>query len=50
MEQPLNLLFGYPGQPQTGLIVVVVQFCILAAGLELAGRAQRKAAATATVP
>jgi len=46
VEQPLNLLFGSPGQPQTGLIVVVVQFCILAAGLELAGRAQQKAAAT----
>ena len=44
LQHPLNLLFGYPGQPQTGLIVVVVQFCILAAGLELAGRAQQKAA------
>jgi len=45
MDQPLNILFGYPGQPQTGLIVVVIQFCILAAGLELAGRAQQKEAA-----
>ena len=44
LQHPLNLLFGYPGQPQTGLIVVVIQFCILAAGLELAGRAQQKAA------
>ena len=50
LEQPLNLLFGYPGQPQTGLIVVVIQFCVLAAGLELAGRAQQQAAATATAP
>lgn len=38
LTTPLNLLFGTPGQPQTGLIVSVVQFCILAAGLELAGR------------
>lgn len=50
LEQPLNLLFGYPGQPQTGLIVVVIQFCVLAAGLELAGRAQQEAAITATTP
>jgi len=49
-QQPLNILFGYPGQPQTGLIVVVIQFCILAAGLELAGRAQRKTASTAIQP
>lgn len=47
LEQPLNILFGFPGQPQTGLIVVVIQFCILAAGLELAGRAQQKDAAEA---
>jgi len=45
IELPLNLLFGYPGQPQNGLLVVVIQFCLLAAGLELAGRAQQKAAA-----
>ncbi len=44
VEQPLNILFGYPGQPQTGLIIVIIQFCILAAGLELAGRAQHEAA------
>jgi hypothetical protein len=47
-EHPLNILFGFPGQPQTGLIVVVVQFCVLAAGLELAGRAQQQARADAT--
>lgn len=47
-EHPLNILFGFPGQPQTGLIVVVVQFCVLAAGLELAGRAQQQATAGAT--
>ena len=46
-EHPLNILFGFPGQPQTGLIVVVVQFCVLAAGLELAGRAQQQATAGA---
>ncbi|MBK4217425.1 hypothetical protein JJJ17_15965 [Paracoccus caeni] len=39
LATPLSLLFGAPGQPQDGLIVSVVQFCILAAGLELAGRA-----------
>ncbi|OQM74177.1 hypothetical protein [Manganibacter manganicus] len=50
VQQPLNLLFGYPGQTQTGLIVVVAQFCILAAGLELAGRAQQKATSTVTQP
>lgn len=42
---PLSLLFGAPGQPQDGLVVSVVQFCILAAGLELAGRAQQARAA-----
>ncbi|MBS7544001.1 hypothetical protein [Ancylobacter oerskovii] len=42
-ERPLSILFGFPGQPQDGLLVVVVQFCILAAGLELAGRAQQHA-------
>ncbi|WP_240200279.1 MULTISPECIES: hypothetical protein [Paracoccus] len=40
-QYPLNLLFGAPGQPQDGVLVCVMQFCILAAGLELAGRAQR---------
>ena len=51
IDLPLHMLFGYPGQPQNGLIVVVIQFCILAAGLELAGRAQQQAAATsATAP
>ncbi len=39
LQTPLNLLFGTPGQPQDGLLVCTVQFCILAAGLELAGRA-----------
>ena len=33
---PMNLLFGTPGQPQNGVVVVVVQFCVLAAGLSLA--------------
>lgn len=33
---PLNLLFGMPGQPQDGVLVMVVQFCVLAAGLSLA--------------
>jgi hypothetical protein len=50
LQHPLNILFGFPGQPQNGLIVVVVQFCILAAGLELAGRAQQRAATSAPVP
>lgn len=42
-QKPLNMLFGMPGQPQDGVVIVVVQFCILAAGLELAGRAQARA-------
>src|SRR5690606_14118179 len=46
-QRPLNILFGVPGQPQDGVVVVVVQFCILAAGLELAGRAQQQAGAKA---
>jgi len=33
---PLNILFGMPGQPQNGVAVVAVQFCILAAGLSMA--------------
>jgi len=41
LAPPLDLLFGAPGQPQRGLLANVAQFCILAAGLELAGRAQR---------
>lgn len=49
-ERPLSILFGVPGQPQDGVIVVVVQFCILAAGLELAGRAQKQAVASAPAP
>lgn len=44
----LNVLFGTAGQPQTGVVVVVAQFCIVAAGLELAGREQAKAASTVT--
>ncbi|WP_243698526.1 hypothetical protein [Paracoccus alkanivorans] len=41
---PLSLLFGTPGQPQTGVVVCVMQFCVLVAGLELASRAQSAAA------
>lgn len=33
---PLNLLFGMPGQPQSGVVVVAAQFCVLAAGLSMA--------------
>lgn len=40
---PLNALFNAPGAPPGGLLVSPLQFCILAAGLELAGRAQDKA-------
>lgn len=40
---PLNALFNAPGAPAGGLLVSPLQFCILAAGLELAGRAQRDA-------
>lgn len=36
----LNALFNAPGAPPGGLLVSPLQFCILAAGLELAGRAQ----------
>src|SRR5690606_10594109 len=39
---PLNALFGMPGQPQGGVLVVAVQFCILAAGLKLALDARQK--------
>ncbi|MDK8874932.1 hypothetical protein [Paracoccus sp. SSJ] len=46
-QYPLGLLFGAPGQPQQGVVVCVLQFCILAAGLELAGRAQAEKAAIA---
>ena len=38
---PLNALFNAPGAPAGGLLVSPLQFCILAAGLELAGRAQQ---------
>ncbi|MCB5362719.1 hypothetical protein H0484_02980 [Pusillimonas sp. CC-YST705] len=44
---PLNLLFGMPGQPQTGVLVVMVQFCVLAAGLNLALASQRAAKVSA---
>ncbi len=40
----LNALFGAPGAPAGGLLVTPLQFCILAAGLELANRAQEAAA------
>lgn len=41
---PLNLLFGMPGQPQTGVVVVAIQFCVLAAALSLAIKARTKEA------
>lgn len=41
LQWPLNILFGMPGQPQEGVLVVVVQFCLLAAGLELSQRARK---------
>ncbi|AEC21197.1 hypothetical protein PT7_2657 [Pusillimonas sp. T7-7] len=44
---PLNLLFGVPGQPQDGVVVMVVQFCVLAAGLSLAMRARKASKAVA---
>lgn len=37
----LNALFNAPGAPPGGLLVAPLQFCILAAGLELAHRAMR---------
>lgn len=37
---PLNALFNAPGAPPGGLLVSPLQFCILAAGLELALRAR----------
>ena len=43
----LNALFGAPGASAGGLLVSPLQFCILAAGLELAGRAQEAALTTA---
>ena len=36
---PLSLLFGTPGGPPGGLLVSPLQFCIIAAGLDLARRA-----------
>nr|WP_257215235.1 hypothetical protein [Pollutimonas harenae] len=44
---PLNVLFGMPGQPQDGVVVMVVQFCILAAGLSLAMKARDASKAVA---
>lgn len=40
---PLSILFGTPGQLQDGVVVAVVQFCVLAAGLRLATEAARTA-------
>lgn len=40
---PLNALFNAPGAPAGGLLVAPLQFCILAAGLELALRASTAA-------
>ena len=39
LSVPLNALFNAPGAPPGGLLVSPLQFCILAAGLELALRA-----------
>lgn len=44
---PLNILFGAPGQPQNGVVVMVVQFCVLAAGLSLAMTSREAAKAVA---
>lgn len=38
---PLNILFNAPGGPPGGLLVAPLQFCILAAGLEIAGRSDQ---------
>ena len=43
---PLNSLFNAPGAPAGGLLVSPLQVCILAAGLELALRAQERARIT----
>ena len=40
LSVPLNALFGSPGGPPGGLLVSPLQFCVLAAGLELASRAR----------
>lgn len=40
LSVPLNALFNAPGAPAGGLLVSPLQFCILAAGLELASRTQ----------
>ena len=39
LSVPLNALFNAPGAPAGGLLVSPLQFCVLAAGLELALRA-----------
>jgi hypothetical protein len=44
---PLNILFGMPGQPQGGVVVVAVQYCVLAAGLSLALKSREAARGTA---
>ena len=41
LSVPLNALFNAPGAPAGGLLVSPLQFCILAAGLELALRTQQ---------
>ena len=38
LSVPLNAMFNAPGAPAGGLLVSPLQFCILAAGLELANR------------
>ncbi|AUH64809.1 hypothetical protein [Paracoccus zhejiangensis] len=44
LSVPLNALFNAPGAPAGGLLVSPLQFCILAAGLELALRSQARPA------
>lgn len=45
---PLNLLFGMPGGMPGGILVGPLQFCVLSAGLQLAGRAAPVRAADAS--
>lgn len=37
---PLNAMFNAPGAPAGGLLVMPLQFCVLAAGLELVGQSR----------
>ena len=49
LSVPLNAMFNAPGAPAGGLLVSPLQFCILAAGLELATRMQAAKARDARV-